>query len=496
MGSKKQRNASAVARPDTTVIVGFCHGDRIHPQWQASMTGVLVRDLLTTRRIIGEIRGPASGAHVATARSKIVRQFLSHPQQPEWLWIVDTDATFPPTILDQLLDSAHPVDRPIVGALAFGLQPAKDANGQETVNMTGGSTLVAFPTLYLFNEQGQALRIWSYPRDTLVEVHGTGCHCLLIHRSVLEHEIWDTSHPLPWFRSGTVMNGGEVSEDLFFCLEARRAGFRLHVDTGAKTGHVKEFVVDEAFFDSQAAYRDAVGQVGGTNGIAEIVLIVPSRGRPRQAGELADSWRATTTGRSVLAVCVDDDDDLTAYQAAVGPGVHVLVGPRQQMCPWTNDIAVEAAAGGARIVASLGDDHRLVGDWESLVLAAVDDAGGTAIVYGDDGIQGERLPTAAFVSADIVAALGWMCLPGLEHLYCDNVWKTLGERAGVLRYLPELSTPHLHPVAGLAPMDESYASSNSEAQYQRDGAVFRAWLQDGGADRDASIVANLVRVPA
>lgn len=508
MGSKKLRNADNPSRPrlasKDTVVVGFCHGDRVHPQWRRALSQVVVRDAMTRRRIVGEMDISASGAHVATGRCKMVRGFLAVPGRPEWLWIVDTDATFPPTILDRLLLSAHPVERPIVGALAFGIKPTEDAHGDTVMNDVGSSKLTVYPTLYRYDAQGRASRIWDYERNALVEVDGTGCHCLLIHRSVFEHEIWDLDHPNPWFRSGTVLNGGEVSEDLFFCLNARAAGFPIFIDTSAKTGHVKEVVIDESLYESQRGMQkgSAAADPAGELEVADIVLVVPSRGRPAQAGELAQCWSRTTSGRSVLWICIDDDDDAQAYAAAVGGsgveggGVHILQGQRQQMCPWTNQAAAAAVAGGARVVASLGDDHRLEGDWEAQVLDAVDEMGGTAIVYGRDGIQNENLPTACFVTANVVDALGWMCLPGLEHLFCDNVWKVLGERAGVLRYLPGMSTPHLHPVAGLGAMDASYASSNSEAQYQRDGAVFRAWLQDGGADRDASIVANLVRVPA
>ena len=256
MGSKKARNQTRAQ--DSKVVVGYCHGDRIHPAFMSSYEGVLARDLLMGRRLLGNVASQSSGAHVATGRCRIVRKFLEHPKKPEWLWMVDTDATFPVTILDQLLASADPVERPIVGALAFGVKPETDDQGREVVNECRASVLELFPTLYLFNEAGKTFRLWNYPQNQLVEVHGTGCHCLLIHRSVLEHGCWDTAHPLPWFRSGTTLAGGEVSEDLFFCIEARRAGFRIHVNTAAKTGHVKEVVMDE---DAYRRQLEAKGQV-------------------------------------------------------------------------------------------------------------------------------------------------------------------------------------------------------------------------------------------
>lgn len=221
----------------------------------------------------------------------------------------------------------------------------------------------------------------------------------------------------------------------------------------------------------------------------EIAIIVPSRGRPEAFGDLLASWEATTTGRSTIWLALDDDDPTTD-----GYPVQRVIGSRDSMCGWTNRVAALTAnfPWSYPVLASLGDDHRLEGDWEAQVLAAVDQAGGTAIVYGDDGIQGHHLPTACFITADIVRALGWMCLPGLEHLWCDNVWKVLGERAGVLRYLPDLKTPHLHPARGLSPVDATYEQGGMNGDVAaRDKATFDAWMA-GPVDTDVAKIRALV----
>ena len=89
----------------------------------------------------------------------------------------------------------------------------------------------------------------DYPRDQVVSVDSTGAACVLIHRSVLEDKRWLTpEHPFPWFRE-TVFDGKPCSEDHFFFAKARHLGFPIHVDTAAKTGHVKPQVIDEDFFD-------------------------------------------------------------------------------------------------------------------------------------------------------------------------------------------------------------------------------------------------------
>ncbi len=234
--------------PKAKVAVGFAYGQStITPQWRRCYTLALVRDAATDRRIVGEFAHEASGAHVPTARCDIVRQFLAHPAKPEWLWMVDTDATFPDDILDRLLREADPVKAPIVGALAFGVRYVKDANGREAFNEVGAGALELFPTIYVINEDGSSIIVGNYPKDQLVQCHSTGAHCMVIHRSVLADERWEDGHPLPWYRIA-VRDGQEVSEDQFFCLKAGSLGYPVHVDTRAKTGHVKTFVADESMY--------------------------------------------------------------------------------------------------------------------------------------------------------------------------------------------------------------------------------------------------------
>jgi hypothetical protein len=179
-----------------------------------------------------------------------VRSFLDHPGNPEWLWMVDTDATFADDVLEQLLTAADAKTAPIVGALAFGIRGAKDAAGGVVQNSVGAIPLELFPTLYIWDDEGtKALRL--YPPNQLVQVNATGAHCMLIHRSVLDVAGWtEDGHPLPWFRVG-VRHGQEVSEDQFFCIKAQALGFPIHVHTGIKTGHVKTFVADEDLYLAQ-----------------------------------------------------------------------------------------------------------------------------------------------------------------------------------------------------------------------------------------------------
>jgi GT2 family glycosyltransferase len=209
----------------------------------------------------------SSGANIVTARNKIVRAFLEDfPSKPEWLWFIDSDMTFEPNILELLLESADPVERPIMGGLCFALMRGE---AQEIVPTLYGFTSDAIPKMIRYN---------AYPQDQLVQVVGTGAACLLIHRTVLEtmrnarwgdqdveafraqygpdvqfpYPLGQLKYPPPWpFFQETVTGndwGESMSEDLTFCLRAAQCGFPVHVDTRAKTGHVKPVVIDEAEF--------------------------------------------------------------------------------------------------------------------------------------------------------------------------------------------------------------------------------------------------------
>lgn len=246
----------AAVIPAGKVAVGFCYAQStITPQWRASYTMALVRDAAKTRRVVGEFAHETSGAHLASARCDIVREFLAHPDRPDWLWLMDTDATFAADTLDRLLSAADPVARPIVGALAFGVRPAKDARGRDIRNGVGATPLELFPTIYLYGENGVGMVV-DYPLDQLVQCHATGAHCILIHRDVLADPKWlEDRHPQPWFRMG-FREGGEVSEDQFFCMKAGALGYPIFVDTAIKTGHVKTFIADEDLYLAQHAVAE------------------------------------------------------------------------------------------------------------------------------------------------------------------------------------------------------------------------------------------------
>lgn len=238
---------------------------------------------------------------------------------------------------------------------------------------------------------------------------------------------------------------------------------------------------------------------------ADLLMIVPSRGRPQNVAALLDAWRETATGVADLLVAVDDDDPLFEEYAALRTAVawpaalrspRWVNGPRMRLGGTLNDVALrfrgDRFGNEYRAVGFLGDDHRpRTAGWDRRMVEALDDLG-TGMVYGDDLFQRQNLPTAIAMTSDIVRALGYMVPGGLVHLYVDNAWAALGNGIGRLRYLPDVVIEHLHPSAGKAELDDSYRETNSDAQFDADRHRFEDWKRFS-LDADVARLQELIR---
>ncbi len=212
--------------------------------------------------------------------------------------------------------------------------------------------------------------------------------------------------------------------------------------------------------------------------MADLLVIVPSRGRPANAVRLAEAFAETCTADTRLWFAVDDDDS-TVERYTTGDKLWNC-GPWRPMVSKLNGVAAYLANDYAPFaLAFMGDDHLpRTNGWDSLMLAALREMG-TGVVYGDDLLQRERLCTAWAMTSDIVRALGRMVPAPVDHMYCDNSVMELARAAGCLRYLPDVVIEHMHPLAGKAESDEGYVRVNSPQRFAIDEARFRTWMVDG-----------------
>lgn len=234
--------------------------------------------------------------------------------------------------------------------------------------------------------------------------------------------------------------------------------------------------------------------------MAELAIITPSRGRAERFAYMLEMAFKHAADEIEVWAGVDHDDDIAAYRAVIrqrsmiNRPVFIRHDARRSLSAWTNDLARMAleSPDPPRYFASLGDDHvPRSPQWDRKLIDAIEEHGGSGWAYGNDFIQGVRLPTAWVVSADIVRALGWLMLPSLAHMYVDNAILALGQALNRIIYVPGVIIEHVHPVAGKAAMDDSYRESNSAERYQADFEAFEAWQLDGLAKDVATVRAML-----
>src|SRR5689334_7595719 len=183
-----------------------------------------------------------------------------------------------------------------------------------------------------------------------------------------------------------------------------------------------------------------------------MLVIVPSRGRPRNIAHLLVSWYETMTS-ATLVVAVDDDDPTLDEYRSIFDVTHddryqLVVGPRLRLAGTLNAVSrsriLRPGTLPTDVIGFMGDDHRpRTSHWD----VDVEDAfkqWGHAIVYGNDLLQGPNLPTAVFMTAGMIKTLGYMVPPGLVHMYLDNTWKAWGELMNRLIYLPNTVIEHMH----------------------------------------------------
>lgn len=245
----------------------------------------------------------------------------------------------------------------------------------------------------------------------------------------------------------------------------------------------------------------------------DLVVIIPTRGRPRTVPELVESFRETCREDTHLILAVDENDpDLEAYSDNVRHAIYgaYLTGEDGGWRTYTADPSVWKKVGvcvvdnptnmvGAmnrtaryvldfvkaqpRAIAFMGDDHRpRTPGWDTAYLEALGARPG--LVYGDDLLQGRKIPTQVAMSTSVVRALdGKMAPDVLTHLYVDDYWKALGTAAECLTYLPDVVVEHLHPAAGKAMWDEGYRRVNDAQMYEHDGTAYgQYWTEHGSRD--------------
>lgn len=228
------------------------------------------------------------------------------------------------------------------------------------------------------------------------------------------------------------------------------------------------------------------------DGEFDLTMYVPTKGRPDNALRLQDQFSKTTTLMSrIVFIKSDNDPNLDHYRDLDNC---ITVSPKSAgfVDPLNLGYLEDRRKIYSYAVGFMGDDHypRTHG-WDEMFVGALLEMK-TGFVYGNDGLQGEAIPTQIAMTADIPLTLGFMTLPQLWHLYADNFWLDLGKAIGRIKYLPQAYLEHMHPAVGKANYDKGYEFSGAFALDRRDHAVYMQYLKDD-LDGDAKKILSMMK---
>jgi hypothetical protein len=456
-----------------SVTVAYVHPNEITYSWHESLLNLVAWDLSHHGRVAqgGWLAIRCYGADgIAGARNKAVEQFLAE-KDSEWLFWIDTDMGFTPDTVDRLMEVADPIERPIVGGLAF-------AQKQDAPDGMGGWRTSLVPTVYDWVNLGEETGFLSrpnYPVNSLVRCAGTGSACVLIHRSVLEkihakHGTWYDRVPNP------SAGGRLMGEDLSFCLRAGTLDLPVHVHTGVRTTHFKPDWMSERHYWEQVVPKPAE---------QECAVIVPVMKRPQNAEPFMRSLKASTGMANVYAICdADDGDTITAWHNAGAKTIIRL--PKGRAGTFAEKINVGYEESFEPWVFIVGDDVRFHAGWldHAQAIAGDKDVIGTNDLVNPRVTRGEHA-THLMIRRSYIDEQGasWdgpkvLCHEGYQHWFVDDEIVAAAKQRNTWAMAIGSHVEHRHPAFGTAETDEVYELGQSFAK--QDGALFKQRLATHG----------------
>lgn len=242
-----------------TTALAYIHPGEVSNSFAYCTMRTMVYEMAQGRVPPAVISQRCGSGQLVEARNETVAYFLDSTPC-EWLWFVDSDMGFDYDTLEQLICSADPDERPVVGALCFGLKK----NGEEDAALQA-TRFHQFPTVYVWREKADEVGfqvVPDYPRDAMVECSASGAACFVAHRSALEairakhgdHWFTKITHPVP------EPHGTTFSEDLSFFVRLASCDLPMFVNTAIKTSHDKRGVfLTEETWDAQQALIELAG---------------------------------------------------------------------------------------------------------------------------------------------------------------------------------------------------------------------------------------------
>lgn len=215
-----------------------------------------------------------------------------------------------------------------------------------------------------------------------------------------------------------------------------------------------------------------------------ISVLVPTRNRPASVQRLLDSAYDTAAYDPEFIFYVDEDD--TSSIDVInrhGGDTTLVVGPRVVLSEMWNRCWEKARFD---VGMHCGDDIVFrTRDWDDRVVSEFNTCPDKILfVHGRDGLQDANLGTHGFLHRNWVDTVGYFVPPYFSS-DMNDVWLTeVADALDRRRYLPDIYTEHMHPVAGKAELDQTHRERLERHQRDDVHRIYRRRARERQHDVD------------
>jgi GDP-L-fucose synthase len=202
----------------------------------------------------------------------------------------------------------------------------------------------------------------------------------------------------------------------------------------------------------------------------KIAILIPTRDRNNKIERLHEYWIENTNNdiETDCIIILDDDNEETytrlsnfKYEIVKSNSIRGMTYPLNYVANKYADIY--------EYVGFWGDDHcPKTKDWNIKMYEVLNRNKPYSMVYGNDLLQFEKLPTEIIMDSLFIKTFGFMVDPSLIHLFVDNYWLYIGNYIQNIHYLPDVIIEHEHYSANKSVKDEMYITVNSDELWNVD----------------------------
>jgi len=205
------------------------------------------------------------------------------------------------------------------------------------------------------------------------------------------------------------------------------------------------------------------------------LVIVGSRNRPQNATRCFEHLKQVSHISDFMLIINEDQQDIYP----IIEDVTTIIVPKSYgttSCAKANYIVDQKLYKDYFTVSGIDDDTIVTTDGWDLLLSLPLKAKGYGVSWGNDTIQEGRVPTKWTMTSNIIEALGFICPPGLIHLFVDDFLARIGKELNSAHYAPHVMMEHHHWLNKKAEMDETYMETASRETWEHDERVFTQYM--------------------